>query len=398
MKALVSLSLLGAMLLSATACATHGSPAQATITAQGERIAQLEATETPTVEPSSAPALTVAEVMQMAAPSVVRVIAGDDEGTGFVLAQVGQVLTALHVVGDVDAVLAVVAADGAEHRAMVLGADETRDIALLSVPGLPVAPLEIGAYAQIGDTVYALGYAAGLAGEPSITQGIVSARRMLPEIGITLVQTDAPINPGNSGGPLLNARGQVVGVNLLRLRGDWAQYEGMGFALSAEDVASILGPMQSGEVRLLPTPTVQLAQLPTRVPTSVYVATRTPDPIPKWCAFRTKVVAFRAAADAETAKWNARVAKGPLSDAEMQAFANRQADIMVLACSLPRDVPELRSLADTYCRSSDLWLSFLRRGGGLTWNILRVESYELRRQADDAVTDLDKIFDYPYCP
>ena len=94
---------------------------------------------------------------------------------------------------------------------MVLGADEALDLALLSVPGLKAPPLPLGATVETGDTVYAVGYPAGLAGEASVTQGIISAQRTEGDYGAAYLQTDAPINPGNSGGPLFNTRARSSG-------------------------------------------------------------------------------------------------------------------------------------------------------------------------------------------
>jgi hypothetical protein len=192
---------------------------------------------------------------------VVRVYTADGEGTGFVAFEVGSVLTAFHVVGDVDSRLTVVAADGTEYRAMALGADEALDIALLSVPGLKAPPLPLGATVATGDTVYAVGYPAGLAGEASVTQGIISAQRTEGDPEVAYLQTDAPINPGNSGGPLFNTLGEVIGVNVAVLRGDAGEFEGMGFAVSTLDIDSVLDAMRAGEVRLLPvtTPTPDTA-------------------------------------------------------------------------------------------------------------------------------------------
>ena len=205
--------------------------------------------------------LTATQLLQDVAPSVVRVYTAGGEGTGFVAFEVGSVLTAFHVVGDVDSRLTVVAADGAEYRAMVLGADEALDLALLSVPGLKAPPLPLGATAATGDTVYAVGYPAGLAGEASVTQGIISAQRIEGDDEVAYLQTDAPINPGNSGGPLFNTLGEVIGVNVAALRGDAGEFEGMGFAVSTLDIDSMFEAMRAGEVRLLPvtTPTPDAA-------------------------------------------------------------------------------------------------------------------------------------------
>jgi hypothetical protein len=211
---------------------------------------------------------TATQLLQDVAPSVVRVYTADGEGTGFVAFEVGSVLTAFHVVGNVDSKLTVVAADGKEYRAMVLGADEALDIALLSVPGLKAPPLPLGDTVATGDTVYAVGYPAGLAGEASVTQGIISAQRTEGDPEVAYLQTDAPINPGNSGGPLFNTRGEVVGLNVAVLRGEAGEFEGMGFAVSTLGIDGEFEAMRAGEVRVLPTatPTPFVADSPPGVP------------------------------------------------------------------------------------------------------------------------------------
>jgi hypothetical protein len=223
---------------------------------------------------TASPTLTAAQAVQATLTSVVYVQSRESGGTGFVAYEAGQVITAFHVIGDVDAVLTVFAADGTEHRAMVLGADQARDLALLSVPSLLAPPLLLSALVTGGETVFAVGYAANFAGDPSITRGIVSANRLDAE-GIGYVQTDASLNPGNSGGPLLNEQGEVVGVNVLKLRGTWAEFESLGFALSVEELRLVRPVMQSGKVSLLPSPTPALRQdLPRHQPATLLVCLR----------------------------------------------------------------------------------------------------------------------------
>lgn len=208
---------------------------------------------TPSVQQTPAQARTVAQILQQTTPSILRIRVGDTEGTGFVALQAGQILTAFHVVGDAAANPVVVASDGTRYQAAVVGADGERDLALLSVPALRTPPLAFASKATVGESVFAVGYAAGLAGDPSVTRGIVSAQRV--ENGMEYLQTDTPINPGNSGGPLLNERGEVVGVNVGRLVGTRGQYENLGFALSIEEVRRIADSLRAGELRLVSTPT-----------------------------------------------------------------------------------------------------------------------------------------------
>ncbi len=233
-------------------------------------IAPPRATATPTVsKPTSTPvppatststprpALNVPQVLSQTAASIVRVKAGNSEGTGFVALQEGYVLTCYHVVAD-QAAPFVEAADGKRYQAAIKGADEKKDLALLAVPGLPGAPLPFSTAVAVGDAVVAIGFAAGLPGDPSVTRGIISAIR--PDLdSMALLQTDTPINPGNSGGPLVNERGEVVGVNVAKLRGNKAQYENMGFAIAASEVTAMAPELLAGtkNVKKSPTPSAR---------------------------------------------------------------------------------------------------------------------------------------------
>jgi hypothetical protein len=215
--------------------------------------------------------LGTSQLVQKTAPSVVRVRGEAFEGTGFAAFETGQVLTAFHVVGKATVRPTVVASDGREYAAVLLGADEERDLALLGVAGLRAPPLTLGSQVSVGDSVIAIGYAAGLPGEASVTRGIISAKRVEPTTGIAFFQTDAPLNPGNSGGPLLNERGEVVGVNVFRLQSTLGQLESMGFAIPTDEV--LKAGLGSRIVKLLPTatpapcPTVTPRPQPTPTPT-----------------------------------------------------------------------------------------------------------------------------------
>lgn len=216
-------------------------------------------TPSATSSPTATPTRTAAQLLKAVVPSVLRIRTEDGEGTGFVVFEKGQVMTAAHVVRAASSRPTVIAPDATEYRSVVLGLDEERDLALLTVPGLPAPPLALSTDISIGDTVLAVGYAAGLPGDASMTRGIVSAKRIEPETGLRILQTDAPINPGNSGGPLFNEAGQVVGVNIGRLRGSRAQYENMGFAVSANEIRLVADSLQAGLVRLVPMATARPA-------------------------------------------------------------------------------------------------------------------------------------------
>ena len=173
--------------------------------------------------------------------------AGQGTGTGVVISADGEILTNAHVVDGADRV-EVSLADGRELEGQVLGADSITDLAVVSIPsgsGLKAAPLGDSEALEVGDWAIALGTPYGL--ERTVTLGIVSSlHRNITSLGFSdkrleLIQTDAAINPGNSGGPLINADGEVVGINTLVRSGPGA---GLGFAIPinlAKGVAAQLG-------------------------------------------------------------------------------------------------------------------------------------------------------------
>ncbi|GIH29124.1 hypothetical protein Aph01nite_74340 [Acrocarpospora phusangensis] len=181
----------------------------------------------------------------MVLPSVVSVEARRGSGSGFAIDQVGHVLTNAHVVEDTDTAT-VILHDGRRLSARVIGSDEAYDLAVLQVEpgsGLIPAMLARSADVRVGDQVLAIGSPLGLAG--TVTSGIVSALDREVRLGNgggkqTALQTDASINPGNSGGPLVNVRGEVVGVNTviatLSRRGGNI---GIGFAIPVDRAASV---------------------------------------------------------------------------------------------------------------------------------------------------------------
>ncbi|MCP9978099.1 S1C family serine protease [Actinomadura madurae] len=166
---------------------------------------------------------------------------GRGTGSGFVIDRQGHVLTNAHVVEDGGQVT-VTLADRRRIPAQVTGSDPALDLAVLSIPaGQSPAPLTFGRFSdvRVGDPVLALGSPLGLQG--TVTGGIVSALNREVRIGAggasTALQTDASINPGNSGGPLVNARGEVVGVNTAiatLMRGGGGGSIGIGFAIPAD--------------------------------------------------------------------------------------------------------------------------------------------------------------------
>jgi serine protease Do len=155
------------------------------------------------------------------------------EGSGFIIDADGVVMTNAHVVRDADEVI-VILQDGTEHKAKDVRVDEFADVAVLKIDAgqkLPTLPLGDDANIEIGDWVLAVGSPFGL--ESTVTQGIISAKsrglRNLPARQ-EFLQTDAAINPGNSGGPLVNLKGEVVGINTA-IETRSGGYDGVGFAV-----------------------------------------------------------------------------------------------------------------------------------------------------------------------
>ena len=157
-------------------------------------------------------------------------------GTGFIVSKDGYILTNNHVVADADKVT-VTLLDKRIFEARVIGRDPTTDVAVIKIDGsnLPVAALGDDNVARVGQWVVAIGNPLGL--DFTVTAGIISAKgRPLPQLlpsryAITdYIQTDAAINPGNSGGPLVNIRGEVIGINSA-IASSTGLYAGYGFAI-----------------------------------------------------------------------------------------------------------------------------------------------------------------------
>ncbi|BBD58168.1 peptidase S1 and S6 chymotrypsin/Hap [Nostoc sp. HK-01] len=161
-------------------------------------------------------------------------------GSGFIISSSGQILTNSHVVDGADTVT-VTLKDGRTFDGKVLGEDPVTDVAVIKIDAnnLPTISLGNSEVLQPGEAVIAIGNPLGL--NNTVTSGIISATgRSSSDIGasdkrVDYLQTDAAINPGNSGGPLLNARGQVIGMNTAILR----NAQGLGFAIPINTVQKI---------------------------------------------------------------------------------------------------------------------------------------------------------------
>lgn len=161
-------------------------------------------------------------------------------GSGFVISSNGQILTNSHVVNKADRVT-VSFSDGRTVEGKVVGEDPASDIAVVQVQGNNLPTVTLGSSAQVepGQWAIAIGNPLGL--QKTVTVGVISATsRSGSDIGVSdkridFIQTDAAINPGNSGGPLLNARGQVIGINTAIISGA----QGLGFAIPIDTAQRI---------------------------------------------------------------------------------------------------------------------------------------------------------------
>ena len=201
----------------------------------------------------------IADMFAKVEPSVVYISTAttalqDDEGkggslilgsgSGVICAKEGYILTNYHVIADAEAIT-VHLSDGRTTEASVAGVAKESDLAVLKIdlPDLSPATLGDSDMLRVGDLVFPIGNPGGEQFTRSMTMGIVSGlnRQIILEDGClsSLIQTDAAINPGNSGGPLVNANGEVVGINSIKIVD--AKFEGMGFAVPINTVVDVLG-------------------------------------------------------------------------------------------------------------------------------------------------------------
>jgi putative serine protease PepD len=182
---------------------------------------------------------------------------GQATGSGFVVSKDGLIVTNDHVVDGASRVRVVVGTSKQPQEATVVGADPSRDLALLKVDGhdLKTLPLGDSSSVGVGDSAYAIGNPFGL--DHTFTTGIVSAldRDLQAPDGSKIsgaIQTDAAINPGNSGGPLLDGDGKVVGVNSQIETGNSGGGEGgnvgIGFAIPVNTVKSFIDEAKGGKL------------------------------------------------------------------------------------------------------------------------------------------------------
>jgi len=212
-------------------------------------------------EASAAPAFDTEEqqniqVYKKALPSVVNItstavafdffygpVPQQGQGSGFILDKQGLILTNNHVINNAQRV-EVTLSDKHKYKATVMGVDKNHDLALLKInaPNLTPAVLADSQNLIVGQRVYAIGNPFGLSG--TMTRGIISAIRSIhgPENNPIedAIQTDAAVNPGNSGGPLLNSRGEVIGITTLIANNGADQSSGIGFAIPINTAKAVL--------------------------------------------------------------------------------------------------------------------------------------------------------------
>jgi serine protease Do len=166
------------------------------------------------------------------------------QGSGFIIDKSGYIVTNNHVVEGADTIK-VILKDDAEYNAEIVGRDPVTDIALIKVEAkgnLPTVPMGSSKNLRVGEWVAAIGSPFGL--EHTVTAGIVSAKGRVIGSGPydDFIQTDASINPGNSGGPLINMRGEIVGINTMIIAGG----NGIGFAIPIDQAKDIIAQLKTG--------------------------------------------------------------------------------------------------------------------------------------------------------
>jgi putative serine protease PepD len=246
---------------SSSTTASSGAPASST------------SVNTPVSNQTGTATTTVGQVAKAALPTVVQVTVttyqGKSVGSGVILSPDGKILTNNHVVADAadgNGQITVTFNDGKTAQAAIVGTDSGSDLAVIkaqNVSGLPTATLGDSDKVQIGDTVIAIGSPDGL--QSTVTSGIVSAlnRQVTVSSGQSrfaggnqvtykAIQTDASLNPGNSGGPLLNAQGQVIGINSAIYSptsafGGQGGSVGLGFSIPVNQVKTLLTKLEGGQ-------------------------------------------------------------------------------------------------------------------------------------------------------
>ena len=198
--------------------------------------------------------LSTVDVVRQLRPSVVHVLTippetavdnpsspGIGVGTGIILQSDGYVLTNNHLIDGAESIV-ITLYNGESYSARVIGGDVNPDVAVVKIEAIGLQPARPGSAEslEVGQDVIAIGHALALPGGPTVSKGVISALGRSIDAGIQstfvdLIQTDASINPGNSGGPLVNVRGEVVGVNTASINGG----QGINFAINIDDAMTV---------------------------------------------------------------------------------------------------------------------------------------------------------------
>lgn len=204
------------------------------------------------------------EIIKSVSPSVVGIIGNLKEGsefsagryseqivhgTGVVIKATGEILTNAHVVKEMDNIV-VVLSDGSGYEAKLKCIDEESDLAVVKIDKLGLTPAKFSSEEEIviGRTVIAIGTPVSFSLRNSATIGIISGVNRSLNSSYRLIQTDAAINPGNSGGPLINLKGEVIGINSTKFAG--SGIEGLGFSIPIGTVEYVLSHFEKyGKVR-----------------------------------------------------------------------------------------------------------------------------------------------------
>lgn len=171
--------------------------------------------------------------------SVVSVGTNLGQGSGAIIDRKGYIVTNVHVINGASTIKATTYSGATYNVRAIAGYDSNADIVVLKIDAPDLKALNFGDSdnVKVGEKVIAAGNPAGLSF--TVTEGIVSAARTFN--GISYIQTDVPINPGNSGGPLLNAKGEIIGINNFKVGG----FESLGFAISSNEVKKVSGKIIS---------------------------------------------------------------------------------------------------------------------------------------------------------
>ena len=226
--------------------------------------------------------LDVEKVASLTLPSVVKLDGDTGQGSGFFINKKGLVVTNMHVVSGGDKKFRIIGDDGIKDTGTVIYIDRRLDFALIqadTIKSSKALPLCFANYPKPGQNVIAIGSPLGLAG--TVTKGIISAVRQPPKQledfvpnYVTLIQTDAAISSGNSGGPLVNTRGEVVGVNTWSVGGEGGRAQNLNFAISIVDVLKSLDvttPKGVRGVNKCGNPTAGFGQLTTGLVTALII-------------------------------------------------------------------------------------------------------------------------------